>query len=117
MQVPMLACTGNHEIEAESDATDTTFKSVQARWKVSTQALIQHNLLPHAWPHSAVKTVRSILTHIILVHGVENMICKSHACLWKPTHCAFISVRMAHCLHTIRMQVFASAQAIVLHYM
>ena len=31
----MLACTGNHEIEAQSDAGDSMFKSVQARWKVS----------------------------------------------------------------------------------
>jgi hypothetical protein len=31
----MLACTGNHEIEAQSDASDSMFKSVQARWKVN----------------------------------------------------------------------------------
>lgn len=30
----MLACTGNHEIEAESDGKNSMFTSVQARWKV-----------------------------------------------------------------------------------
>ena len=34
VKVPMLACTGNHEIEAESDGKNSMFKSVQARWKV-----------------------------------------------------------------------------------
>ena len=34
MKVPMLACTGNHEIEAESDGKNSMFTSVQARWKV-----------------------------------------------------------------------------------
>ncbi|DBA94256.1 TPA: hypothetical protein ACH3X1_001874 [Trebouxia sp. C0004] len=36
--VPMLACTGNHEIEAQSDASDSMFKSVQARWKMPSNA-------------------------------------------------------------------------------
>lgn len=35
LQVPMLASTGNHEIEAQSDGNNSVFKSVQARWKVS----------------------------------------------------------------------------------
>lgn len=35
----MLACTGNHEIEAQSDGNNTVFKSVQTRWKVSLPAL------------------------------------------------------------------------------
>ena len=34
LKVPMLACTGNHEIEAESDGKNSIFTSVQARWKV-----------------------------------------------------------------------------------
>lgn len=36
--VPMLACTGNHEIEAQSDGSDSMFKSVQARWKMPSNA-------------------------------------------------------------------------------
>lgn len=32
----MLACTGNHEIEAESDGKNSIFTSVQARWKVTS---------------------------------------------------------------------------------
>lgn len=34
LKVPMLACTGNHEIEAESNGKNSMFTSVQARWKV-----------------------------------------------------------------------------------
>lgn len=34
----MLACTGNHEIEAESDGKNSIFTSVQARWKVPSIA-------------------------------------------------------------------------------
>ena len=35
----MLACTGNHEIEAQSDGNNTVFKSVQTRWKVGPALL------------------------------------------------------------------------------
>ncbi|KAL3151843.1 hypothetical protein ABBQ38_012808 [Trebouxia sp. C0009 RCD-2024] len=36
--VPMLACTGNHEIEAESDGKNSIFTSVQARWKMPSNS-------------------------------------------------------------------------------
>ena len=43
----MLACTGNHEIEAQSDGNNTVFKSVQTRWKVG-------------WPVSINQSINSV---------------------------------------------------------
>ena len=52
----MLACTGNHEIEAQSDAADSMFKSVQARWKVNATGIGRVTLLvvgvPYATTHA-----------------------------------------------------------------
>jgi hypothetical protein len=40
LQVPMIGGTGNHEEEQEADGS--IFKSVQARWPVSSTRLSRH---------------------------------------------------------------------------
>ena len=48
----MLACTGNHEIEAQSDNNETMFRSVQARWKVCAAQILLYAVLVCLTPPS-----------------------------------------------------------------
>lgn len=55
--VPMMTCTGNHEIEAQEDANLTIFASVQARWKVASAASGSNNYFFHSIEYGPVHAI------------------------------------------------------------
>lgn len=55
--VPMMTCTGNHEIEAQEDANNTIFASVQARWKVASNSSKSNNYFFHSIEYGPVHSI------------------------------------------------------------
>jgi len=55
--VPMMTCTGNHEIEAQEDADNTIFASVQARWKVASTSSKSNNYFFHSMEYGPVHSI------------------------------------------------------------